>query len=205
MRHNFSPTRSVIRLIIYAAQFPPTTSVNDLSLALWMTNGIDAALQTLWPPALGLPFQQRPSWFFVGHHPRCVFLPFTWHHHTWPNLPGLPPPYFAYCKHSMTGGGNSLGIRPCKSMAHFLGSGLRMTWTRHTCNYCRRMLNVSRCIISIWCQNCSAWSQFLNRAKWQFGWCEQFCPLDRINLLISGESDFHSFLFNYRREPQQWQ
>jgi len=96
-------------------------------------------------------------------------------------------------------------IRPCKSMAHFLGSGLRMTWTRHTCNYCRRMLNVSRCIISIWCQNCSAWSQFLNRAKWQFGWCEQFCPLDRINLLISGESDFHSFLFNYRREPQQWQ
>jgi len=29
----------------------------------------------------------------VGHRPPCVYLLSTWHNCTWPNLPGLPPPY----------------------------------------------------------------------------------------------------------------
>jgi len=43
---------------------------------------IDAALLTLCPPAIGIIVQERGSRLFIGHH-----------HHTWPNLPGLPPPY----------------------------------------------------------------------------------------------------------------
>jgi len=28
-----------------------------------------------------------------GYHPPCVYHLSTWCHRTWPNLPGLPPPY----------------------------------------------------------------------------------------------------------------
>ena len=36
-------------------------------------NGIDDALLTLWPPALGLIVQERALKFFVRHHPLCVY------------------------------------------------------------------------------------------------------------------------------------
>ena len=45
-----------------------------MSLALWMTNGIDTALLTLWPPALGLKIQEKVSRVFVGHCPHVSTL-----------------------------------------------------------------------------------------------------------------------------------
>ena len=58
-----------------------------------MTDGVDTALLMLWPPALGPIVQEMASRFFVRHRPLCVYLPSTWRNRTWPNLPGLPPPY----------------------------------------------------------------------------------------------------------------
>ena len=46
----------------------------------------------------------------VGHRLSCVYLLSTWHHHTWPDLPGLPPLYFIL-EAIKYWGGNGLGTR----------------------------------------------------------------------------------------------
>lgn len=51
----------------------------DLSLTSWTTSGIDAALWTLRPPALGWPLQESASKPFVRHHPPCAYPLSTWH------------------------------------------------------------------------------------------------------------------------------
>ena len=61
---------------------------------------IDAALLTLSPPTLELIVQERALRFFIGHCPRlCVYPLSTWCNITWPNLPGLPPPYLHVIKY----------------------------------------------------------------------------------------------------------
>ena len=72
-------------------------------------NCIVAALQALWLPALGRTLQERALRYFFGHHSLCAYHLSNWHHHTRPDLPGLPSLYFVYCKQSK-GGGNGPGM-----------------------------------------------------------------------------------------------
>ena len=72
-----------------------------MSLALWLANGIDAALLTLWPPAVRLILQERASSFFIGNRPFCVYPLSTWRNRTTKSS-RLPPSILAYCKQSNT-------------------------------------------------------------------------------------------------------
>ena len=76
----------------------------DPSLASWVTNGTDAALQTLWPPALGRTLQEGSLKFFVGH-PLCVYPLTTWRYRMWPDLPSI----YTYYNQPKAGGRTGRG------------------------------------------------------------------------------------------------
>ena len=61
---------------------------------------------------------ERASRFFVGHRPPCVFLLCN---RTWPNLPGLPPPYLHTVSDQILEVGMRL-IPGCAIHSHGLGT-----------------------------------------------------------------------------------
>ena len=83
-------------------------------LALWWRTVSIPPWKRFWPPNLW--WTLRASRSFIGHHPPCVYHLSTWCHHTWPNLPGLPPPYLHTASDQILkdGMGISLYIRASK-------------------------------------------------------------------------------------------